>query len=287
MPVEIRALDTVEDCRRAEHLQRDAWGLDDIRIISSDVLITIQRNGGVLLGAFDEVPRQHQTPPRLVGYLMGFVGLREDGALKHCSHQMGVLPAYRDQHIGYRLKVAQRERVLAQGIDLITWTYDPLESRNAYLNIHKLGAVCNTYKPDAYGPMRDTLNRGLLSDRFEVDWHLASQHVAARLGGQSDSPSLATLREAGVPLLNTPPPATPAPEEDVRVRLPLEHERLLVQIPASFQDIKIVSLEAALAWRQQSRLLFETAFAAGYTVVDLLRDEQHSYYLLEKHWSVL
>ena len=103
----------------------------------------------------------------------------------------GVHPAYRNRGLGYSLKLAQREHVLAQGIDLITWTFDPLETRNATLNFHKLGAVCNTYLPNLYGDMRDGLNAGLPSDRFQVDWWIASERVAQRLAGQppSGSPS--------------------------------------------------------------------------------------------------
>lgn len=81
-----------------------------------------------------------------------------------------VLPAYQGLGIGERLKWAQRDAVLAQGIDLITWTYDPLESANAYLNLRKLGAVCNTYLRNVYGNLTDTLNNGLATDRFQVDW---------------------------------------------------------------------------------------------------------------------
>ena len=82
---------------------------------------------------------------------------------------VGVDAAHRDRHIGYRLKLAQREHVLAQGLDLVAWSYDPLLSRNAQLNVHRLGAVCRTYWPDFYGDMTDALNVGLSSDRFEVE----------------------------------------------------------------------------------------------------------------------
>src|SRR6185436_11873728 len=106
---------------------------------------------------------------------LGFLGTTDGPAsrpamtrLKHCSHQLGVLPAYRDQDIGYRLKLAQRDWVNLQGVRLITWTYDPLESRNARLNIARLGAVCRTYRREPYGVMEDTLNAGVPADRFQV-----------------------------------------------------------------------------------------------------------------------
>jgi GNAT superfamily N-acetyltransferase len=131
-------------------VQRAAWDSDDIDIVPLHIMLTIARNGGVVLGAFAQ--------DRLVGFVLGFLGTSNRyGAeapatvkLKHCSHQLGVLPEWQSRGVGYALKVAQREAVLNQGVRLITWTYDPLESKNARLNIAKLGAVCNTYIRD-YG----------------------------------------------------------------------------------------------------------------------------------------
>ena len=177
----IRPLSTHGEIRAVEQLQREVWDLPDVEVVPLHVLITAAKNGGLLLGAFDD--------ERLVGFVFGFPGLTSDGKLKHCSHMAGVHPAYRDRGLGYSLKLAQRDHVLAQGIDLITWTFDPLETRNATLNFHKLGAVCNTYIPNLYGEMRDGLNAGLPSDRFQVDWWIASERVAQRLAGEPPSNS--------------------------------------------------------------------------------------------------
>jgi predicted GNAT superfamily acetyltransferase len=280
MPIDIRPVQRLEEYRAAEDIQREAWGLADARLTSSDILIAIHKSGGLVLGAFDTT---QSGQPYMVGYLCSFVGLHPNGRVKHASHQLGILPAYQGQNIGYRMKLAQRDYVLSQGIDLITWTYDPLESRNAYLNIHKLGAVCNTYIPNAYGPMRDTLNQGLPSDRFQVEWHIASNYVARRLEGTYTSPVSSELQNMQVPLLNADVPTSP--QAQPYASLPNNHERLLIAIPQSFQAIKVADMQQAAAWRQQSGLLFETAFVSGYTVVDLLVEDTRRYYLLEKHWS--
>jgi predicted GNAT superfamily acetyltransferase len=195
---------------------------------------------------------------------------------------LGVAPECQNQGLGYQLKLAQREAVLEQGINLITWTYDPLESRNAYLNFHKLGATCNTYLRDLYGDMRDELNAGLPSDRFQVDWHIASEHVVQRLRGNRQGPKepLTALTAAGVPILNRfPPGEQPRPPRALR---PVAGDRLLIQIPADFQTMKTTNMALARAWRAHTRALFEAAFGAGYGVIDLLHEQGRSCYLLSK-----
>jgi predicted GNAT superfamily acetyltransferase len=278
--IEIRPILTHGEYLALEQLQRETWHKDDVMIVPDHLLITAHKNGGLVLGAFEVLPERESE--RLVGFAFGFVGLTPDGRVKHCSHMAGVLPACQNQNVGYRLKLAQREHVLAQGMDLITWTFDPLESRNARLNFHKLGATCNTYLRHLYGSMRDGLNVGLPSDRFQVDWHIASAHVAGRLCGDLAGPSLSALQAQGVPVVNRPPPGDPPhPPQTV---LPLEGDRLLVQIPAHFQALKSADMGLACAWREHTRALFEAAFAEGYTVVDLLFEEGESGYLLEKDW---
>lgn len=277
MTIEIRPIQSHGEYRAVEQLQREVWRLEDVEIVPDHVLVTAHKNGGVLLGAFEGLPCGEQ---RLVGYVFGFVGLTADHAPKHCSHMLGVAPRYQSQGLGHRLKLAQREQVLKQGIDLVTWTYDPLESRNAYLNFRKLGATCNTYLRDLYGDMRDELNAGLPSDRFQVDWRVASEHVAQRLRDDWRGPALPELLSAGVPILNRfPPGRQPRPPQNVR---PLEGGRLLIQIPADFQAMRAVDMALARDWRAHTRPLFEAAFAAGYSVVDLLFEQGRSCYLLRR-----
>ena len=145
-----------------------------------------------MLGAF--------LDKKMIGFSIGFIGLTADGQMKFCSEQLGVLPAYQSQNIGYRLKMAQREIMLARQIDHITWTFDPLETKNGNLNLHKLGCRCRTYLLNVYGAGQG-INAGLPTDRFLVDWWLKDPDVSSRLSGNY-SLTLAELRQGGVPVLN-------------------------------------------------------------------------------------
>lgn len=279
MPILIRPVETIEDSRLIESLIAQIWSEDPRIIVPDHFIITIARNGGVALLAFDD--------DRPVGFCLGFLGLTEDGRLKHCSHMNGVLPAYQSGGLGYRLKLAQRRAVLAQRIDHVTWTYDPLETRNANLNLHKLGAVCRTYRREVYGQMRDALNQGLPSDRFQVDWWIASDWVRQRVEGgpAPDRPTLREWQARGAPLLNPARENRQGLPEPASAAGPPDSKTCLLEVPANFQAIKAGDLALALAWRMHTRALFEQAFALGYTAVDLLYEQGRCYYLLEKDWE--
>ncbi len=268
----IRPVETHAEYAAVEAVQRAVWPGSETDVVPRHLLSTAAANGGLVLGAFDG--------DRLVGFVFGFLGT--DSAepsrpaltqLKHCSHMLGVLPEYRDQEVGYRLKLAQRDFVMRQGVRLVTWTYDPLESRNARLNIARLGAVCRTYKRDVYGEMADALNAGLASDRFQVDWWITSSRVRERLAGQRARLVLESFLSAGTEILN---PTQAAPDDD----LPRPPERLaepsgafaLVEIPRDFQALKAHDLVLAREWRLHTRLLFEAAFAQGYLVTDFFSE---------------
>jgi len=275
--LEIRPIRTLAEYRAVEDLQGRVWCLEDAEIVPDHLLVTVNKNGGLLLGAFEAGP---DTEERLVGFVLGFVGLTPDGTVKHCSHMLGVDPDVQDRGLGYRLKLAQREYVLEQGLDLVTWTFDPLESRNAYLNFHKLGVSCNTYLRNLYGDMRDGLSGGLPSDRFQVEWRIASQRVVERVRGARGRAARSGPRSAGVPVLNAfSPEGLPRPPDDV---LPMQGERLSIQIPADFQAIRAADIALAGAWRVHSRALFEGAFAAGYRAVDVLCEGGRSWYVLDR-----
>lgn len=267
----IRPLEALAEYQAVEDLSRAAWNLPDHReVVPAHLMMTFQHNGGLVLGAY--------AGDQLVGFSLGFIGLTADGRVKLCSEQLGVLPAYQNQQVGYRLKLAQREQMLARGIDLITWTYDPLETRNARLNLHKLGAVCNTYLMNAYGDIQG-INAGLPSDRFQVDWWLDSARVGQRLA-QNTPCTLAALRAAGVPVLGPgqtgpfPPPPDGVPA--------LYGRQQLACVPANMQALKQADMALAHAWRQYSRALFTTAFSAGYAATDLFFTPEGCYYLLER-----
>ncbi len=196
---------------------------------------------------------------------------------------LAVHPDYRDLGVGFKLKRAQWQMVRQQGIDLITWTYDPLQSRNANLNIARLGAVCSTYLRDFYGEMRDELNVGLPSDRFQVDWWVYSRRVNRRLSRRPRKPlTPADFFAADFPITHPPPPRFPFPPDPS----PL----LLLEIPADLAAVKAADPALALEWRMGTRSLFENLFAQGYLVTDFvyeLGDPPHSYYVLTHGDSTL
>jgi predicted GNAT superfamily acetyltransferase len=265
----VRALQGAADIVKAEELQSLIWRGGEIDVIPGHLITALSHNGGLALGAFEG--------DRLVGVLIGFLGTDSASPervamarLKHCSHQLGVHPDYQDRGVGLLLKTAQRDFVLEQGIRLITWTYDPLLSRNAHLNIRRLGAVCRSYLREEYGDMRDSLNAGVPSDRFQVDWWITSRRVEARLAGKRRPLDLAHFLSAGAQELN---PATlgedgfPRPSE--RPLHPSSNVAL-VEIPPDFMALKGRDLGLAVAWRHHTRALFESAFGAGYMVTDFI-----------------
>jgi predicted GNAT superfamily acetyltransferase len=274
MAIEIRPVKTENEYHAVERLQREIWGAQDIEIIAFEMLMTAHKNGGVMLGAFDVIEGEEQ----MVGFVFGFAGLTAEGRVKHCSHIAGALPGYRDRGVGYALKLKQREIVLAQRIDLITWTFDPLESRNARFNFHKLGATCDVYTRNLYGAMRDKMNAGLPSDRFQVDWRIASPRVEARLRGEAEVQSPSALMSEGVPLITPPISVEPLRPSTTAM---FGEERILIQIPSDFQSLKAKDRNLALEWRLHTRALFEEAFAKGYLATDMLVEGRQSYYLLE------
>jgi chorismate synthase len=283
MSLIIRPIETIAEYHAVEHLQRRAWAMADnlLEVVPLHVLKPVHTQGGLVLGAFDD--------DELLGFVFGFLGFTEEGRLKHCSHMMGVAPEHQSSGIGYQLKLAQREFALAQGHDLITWTYDPLQSRNAYLNMVKLGATCRTYIADYYGPMIDGLNASLPSDRFEVEWWIRDDRVERRLvdpglAGRRLQPTSELDRSSAVQANRTVRTAKGflAPG---RLLLGSDAPLLQVEIPADYQAIKAADSALALEWRLATRQVFQAYFAAGYVAVDFVSEvtagERQSSYLLQ------
>ncbi len=281
--IEIGPLESMDDMAQVEALQKVVWPGSDVDVVPGHILITIAHNGGSLLGAFDG--------PRLVGFVVGFLGVDDStpervamAKLKHCSHMLGVDPEWRGQGVGLSLKLAQRQAVIAQGIRLMTWTYDPLQSRNAHLNIRRLGGLARNYIQDAYGPMRDQLNQGTPSDRFLLEWWITSPRVVSRIGDRRPPLDLANFLAAGAQKIN---PAVLG--DDDLLRPPEEHEPmtgnlLLVEIPGEFDELKRRDPGLAKAWRSHTRGIFQQAFEKGYLATDFVHFQQEryprSYYLL-------
>lgn len=273
MNLSIRPLSAIAEFRACEAMQRQVWAMaDDLEVVPLHLLVTVQRNGGLLLGAFDG--------DELVGFVFGFPSVSSKGKLGHCSHMMAVAPSYQGRGAGYQLKIAQRESVLGQGIDLVTWTYDPLESRNAHLNIHKLGAVCRTYIRDYYGPLADGLNAGLPSDRFDVEWWIAGERVGQHLTGDSGKPIASQIVQVNATTRTSEGYLVPG-----AISLKANARTIRVEIPADYQALKTADPALAFEWRLAVRRISEAYFAAGYAVVDFLHSGtckgQRSYYILQ------
>jgi predicted GNAT superfamily acetyltransferase len=271
-PWNIRLLETLDEMLAVEAIHRVVWPGSETDIVPAPLLITVVHNGGLVLGAF--------VDEKLVGYVFGFPGLEftPDGPRpKHCSHEAGVLPEHRDSGIGFALKRAQWQMVRHQSLDHITWTYDPMLSRNAYLNVARLGAVCSTYLRSEYGDMRDGLNAGLPSDRFQVDWWINTKRVERRLGKHPrPTLKLSNLTRVGVrPLytLQTGPGNLVRPPEHVPA---LETQLVAAEIPSDFMALKAADFSLARDWRFFSREFFETAFAKGYIVTDFVFDHSEN-----------
>ena len=267
-PWNIRLLETSEEMSAVEALQRVIWPGSETDVVPAHLLITVVHNGGVVLGAF--------VNQELAGFVFGFPGLEftPDGPRpKHCSHMAGVHPDHRDSGIGFALKRAQWQMIRHQSLDHITWTYDPLLSRNAYLNVARLGAVCSTYRQSEYGDMRDGLNAGLPSDRFQVDWWVNTKRVERRLGKHPrPTLKLSSLTRVGVRpfyILQTGAGNFVRPPEHVPA---LEGQLVAAEIPSDFMALKAADFSLARDWRFFSREFFETAFAKGYIVTDFVFD---------------
>ncbi|MFN4218863.1 MAG: hypothetical protein ACK4HB_06255 [Candidatus Bipolaricaulia bacterium] len=287
--ITIRPLQTLDELHACERLQKEIWGFEDISVVPHHLLLTTIKNGGVLLGAFEEQgphPQPLSRPDRrgvgrserLIGFVYGFPGI-ENNRLKHCSLMCAVLPERRFQGVGYELKLKQREAVLAQGIELITWTFDPLVSPNAYFNLHKLGVISNKYERNLYGDMRDRLNAGLETDRLTVEWWITSPRVQKRLQQEQ------RVTASNLPVINQ------AEERDgflTNRDYSLKHTepKLLLEIPYHWQRMREQNMQLVREWRHQTREIFEHYFAHGYYASDFLVIEQgerkRAFYLLER-----
>jgi predicted GNAT superfamily acetyltransferase len=278
----IKIIENIAEMHQAVEIQRLVWQESETDIIPAHLMNSAVHNGGLLIGAYAD--------QALVGFVFGFPGFYNtpDGPrLKHYSSILGVRPEWQGQGIGFALKRAQWQMVRHQGIDRITWTFDPLLSRNAWLNITRLGAVCNTYMRDFYGEMQDALNQGLPSDRFDVDWWVNSQRVNRRLSRRRrNALGVNHFLAGGAGMINPMDAELKDPPDRSQlsgVKLGTDQTFLLVEIPTDFLAIKAAGISLAARWRMQTRLVFESLFAAGYIITDFVHSTDnpaHSYYVL-------
>ncbi|MFJ8243749.1 GNAT family N-acetyltransferase [Peribacillus asahii] len=264
-----RRLMTNSEMKLVQQLEQNVWNMEPIPLHQT---LTASQNGGLVLGAFFN--------EELVGFSYGFAGFNQ-GKAYLCSHMLGIDPGYRGKGIGASLKHEQKALAREMGYDLIVWTFDPLETRNGYLNLSKLHAICSTYVEDCYGEMDDNFNSGMPSDRFKVEWWINSSHIEKELSvneEQAQSIFSYELTETGLPkLINS---------EMILQGIQDNEQPILVPVPAHFQELKSQNYELALDWRYKTREIFQTLFAKGYAVVSIVKSDDkpvHQYLLVQKH----
>ena len=247
----IRECQSMEELDEIVRLQVDTWGYDPADIMPRKAFVVILKVGGQVLGAFDtSLPdaSREGDPKSMVGFSMSLPGVHPAGGSAappqpylH-SHMLAVREPYRNRGIGRQLKLHQRVEALRRGITHIEWTFDPLEIKNAHLNICRLGAIVRGYRPDFYGASSSRLQGGLPTDRLIAEWHLSSPRVASILAGE--------------------PPEAPVITQ--RIAVP----GLIYHWKASDKD-----RGRALALQSENRLKFQSAFANGQGILSFRRDE--------------
>src|SRR5215204_1921789 len=243
----IRDIETLAEMREVEQLQREIWGVEDLEVYPALALKPQKELGAILIGAFAE--------GRLVGFVFGFPGILNGETIIH-SDMLGISVAYRSNNLGYLLKRAQREAALALGIKRMTWTFDPLQSRNAHLNFSKLGVIADRYYVDYYGVTSSFLHR-FGTDRLWVTWLLDSERVKSRLE-QNASPGADALIGA----------------EDIVIEIPCEitsnHEHCGSQraTHSLAHSLRVMSLKSFLSLKMPADMFFAKRINRRFTRIN-------------------
>jgi len=261
----IREIEGVQEIRAVENLQKEVWGLPDLDVVPLTQLVAAKAAGGVLLGAFDD--------ETLIGFVYGFAGYEEERTTHH-SHMLAVKPAYRNFSVGYKLKLAQREFVLALGIMEMTWTFDPLQSLNVHFNFKRLGVVSDRYLIDFYGNDAASFLHRNGTDRLWATWPLKSERVVERLKNIAGNPEQDRIR-----------PLVELGENNAPVSHDIEHagDHVSIEIPADISSIEQQDPQMAAAWRSATREAFTKAFAAGFVTVEFVRELAAGRYILRRN----
>jgi predicted GNAT superfamily acetyltransferase len=243
--IEIRKLTELGEFRAAVQLQKVIWGFDDIDLLPLRFFVVASRVGGQVLGAFDG--------ETMIGFCLGIPGVKPGGHAYLHSHMLGVLPEYHNLGIGRRLKLRQREDAVARGIPLIEWTFDPLELKNAFFNIERLGAIVRRYAVNQYGDTSSPLHGGLPTDRCYAEWWIGSARVRERLEGGGRGPD-----------------AQPTEPHHLRIAFPADIARIRAEDNGRARAIQLANAEK-----------FQSAFARGLAVTGFARIDAEGVYLLE------
>ena len=239
--ITVRALRGVEEMRLGVELQRRVWNYADIDAVPDQIFLVAGETGGQVLGAFQG--------ERAIGFALAFAGSHGTKSYLH-SHMVGVVPEYQDRGVGRMLKLAQRDDALARGIDVIEWTFDPLQLKNAHFNLVRLGAVVRRYLANFYGQTSSPLHAGLPTDRLVAEWWIRSPRVQRVLEDNT---------------------------------LPRNSEAPRIAIPADIRDICKNNPVAAEKIQSQVREQFEQSISGGLGAVGFEFDQQQGSYVLEPY----
>ena len=272
--IQIRELESVADLEAAVRLEKQVWSCEDADVTPITLAVATRAAGSIWLGAFDR--------NEMVGFAFALPSLEADGLAFH-SHTVGVRPTYQSTGIGYQLKLAQRERVLAQGIKGMTWTFDPLRSHNAHFNFCKLGVLSDSYRVDFYGPRTSSALHSNSTDRLWVTWNLAEQRVQERLKGKDiRSETLDALKHIE-PLVRFNGDGYPA---EGNLTAALSRQRIAIEIPGDIGTIEQTDSALAREWRLATRRAFTESLSSGFFVKEYCRcirgQQGPGAYLLEK-----
>ena len=287
--ITIRDLHSFEDLKQAEEVEREVWGLSDLDATPMTLAIAVREAGGIWVGAFDGT--------KLAGFAFGFLGTERGQLIVH-SHMLAVRETYRNSQLGYKLKLAQRERALTLRIDdgrsndlrvhdlrisEMTWTFDPLQSKNAHLNFAKLGVVSESYKADFYGPETSSVLHRNGTDRLWVTWPLASRRVQHRLQGKDSRAEIVDALSTLTPLIRFNGDGKPVPTD---LAAALSRQRIAIEIPSDIGDVEQRDPALAREWRLQTRWAFTEALKSEFLVAEFCRtvrgQQGPGVYLLEK-----
>jgi len=255
----VRDIKSTSELRSVEALQKEVWGSDDLDVVPLTILVASREVGATLIGAYDG--------ESLVGFVYGFPGY-EQGHLVHHSHMLAVKPAYRNHKLGFRLKLAQRERVLAQGVKRITWTFDPLQSLNAHLNFGKLGVTSDSYKINFYGETTSSFLHQIGTDRLWVTWLIESQRALERLRSDPDKNKPPLESENATALVQVSSGWGPKKIPDAEL---FGRNHLSLEIPWDINDLQRERPKLAVEWRNATRWAFTEAFNSDYLVEDFYK----------------
>jgi predicted GNAT superfamily acetyltransferase len=283
-PITIRDLTSIDDLSQLKAVEKEVWGMTDEDTLPLTLAIACKAVGNIFVGAFAKDKDKDKDvgafakdkdkdkdKEKLVGFAFGFFG-REHGQTTIHSHMLAVLDAYRHLDLGSRLKQAQRDRAIAMGVQEMTWTFDPLQSRNAHFNFSKLGVVSDTYKEDFYGPETSSMLHQNGTDRLWVRWLLNSRRVRDRLAGQLASKDARTetldAMKLLAPLVRFDPSGKPGRAD---LAESLGRQRISIEIPGDILEVEGTDMGLAREWRDATRWAFGEAVKAGFFVAEFSR----------------